>query len=164
MTMGRWPTRLIPGAVLALAVVGSAIPSAADRTNPADRALDRAREAIHNYEFHGTVELSWHDQRGRHREDLPVVAVDGGLRVADGRVLQRNGQAWLRSDQRWTTLWSDGRDPKAPGIGAKYDIVRRRGPRIVGRTTDVLVIQRGRRVVERMAVDHETGMMLRRER
>ncbi|MBK5289423.1 MAG: hypothetical protein JJE46_13265 [Acidimicrobiia bacterium] len=150
--------------VVALAVVGGALPSGADRTNPADRALDRAREAIHDYEFRGTVELAWHDTQGRHRETLPVVAVDGGLRVADGRVLQHNGRSWLRTDQRWTTLWSDSRDPKAPGISAKYDIARRRGPRIVGRTTEVLVIRHDRRVVERMAVDRETGMMLRRER
>ncbi len=154
--------------VVLVAVVGGAIPgaitSAAYPANPADRALDRARDAIHDYEFRGTVELAWHDPRGRHRETLPVVAIDGGLRVADGRVLQHNGRSWLRSEQRWTTLWSGGREPAAPAIGSKYDVVRRRGPRIVGRPTDAVVIRHDRRVVERMAVDRETGLMLRRER
>ncbi len=164
MTVRARGVAVVAGIVTALALGGTAIPSAAGKRNPADEALDRARAAIHDYEFRGTVELAWHDQDGPHRESLPVVAVHGGLKVADGKIVQHNGRSWLRTDQRWTTLWSDDHDPDAPPISSKYDVASRRGPRIVGRTTTVLVIRRDRRVVERMAVDRATGIMLRRER
>ena len=147
-----------------LAMVGGALPSRAAERNPADKLLDRASEAIRLHEFRATVRVWWRDAAGPHVEAVEIEAVDGGLRLADGRLVEASGRTWLRSEHRWTTLWADTDEPAAPAVAEKYQVSRRRGPAIVGRPTEVLVITRDRRVVEQIAFDRTLGLVLRRDR
>ena len=152
-------------AMVALVVASSGVPSGAERSNPADDLLDRAGEAIRRHEFQATVRVWWRDASGPHSVDVSVTAVDGGLRLADGRLVAAAGRAWMRgSDQQWTTLWADTRDPRSPSVGAKYSVRTSSGPTIVGRRTRVLVIRKGRTIVERLAFDRSVGLVLLRER
>jgi len=155
---------VIATGVAALSVGLGALPGTAASPNPADTQLDRARTAIHNYEFRGTIRIWWRDGHGGDTATMPVVAVDGGLKVDDGRLLADDGRAWMRAGKGWTTLWSDPHDSGAPSVDRKYTVQRRSGPVIVARPTRVLVVRRHGRVVERITFDQATGLVLARDR
>ena len=145
-------------------VVVSGLPGRAADRNPADDLLDRARQAVRHYEFRGAVRIWWQDATGGHERTIAVTAVDGGLRVGDGSVLEDDGRAWMRADSQWTTLWADSHDTRAPSVGSKYQVSRRHGPMVIGRPTRLLDFRRHDRDVERIAFDRETGLVLRRDR
>jgi hypothetical protein len=162
-----WPrarTYLAPLGIAAAMVVVSGLPGRAADRNPADELLDRSRQAVRQYEFRGAVRIWWHDATGGHDRTIAVTAVGGGLRVGDGSVLQDDGRAWMRADRQWTTLWADSHDTRAPSVGSKYQVSRRRGPMVVGRPTRLLDVRRHDRDVERIAFDRQTGLVLRRDR
>ena len=157
---------------LVAAVVGVAaglglllsVPGFAADANPADTMLDRAREALRTQEFSGRVRLEWWDGSKRHVATVDVATTDGVLQMADGRVVEHDGRSWMRTAHRWTTLWADDRDPKAPSISAKYRTRVRSGPTVAGRATRELVVRHADHVVERIAVDRRYGFVLARER
>jgi hypothetical protein len=146
-------------------LVGAGPPSRAADSSPADALLDRARDAVATHEFSGVVRISWRDASGQHRQRVAVRAVDGGLRIAGGSLVEDDGRAWLRTQTRWETLWADKRAPAAPSVGAKYTAhVDASGPTVASRPTRVLTIERAGHVVERYAFDRENGLVLRRVR
>ena len=162
-----WPRArayLGPMGLAVAMVVVSAVPGRAADRNPADELLDGARRAVLDYEFQGTVRIWWRDGTGGHDSTIAVTAINGGLQVAGGRVLQHDGRAWMRSKQQWTTLWADSRDVRAPSVGSKYQVSRRPGPMVVNRPTRLLDIRRHGREVERISFDRRTGLVLRRDR
>ena len=150
--------------VAALTVGLAGLPGHASSPNPADTQLDRARTAISSYEFRGTIRIWWRQLHGSDSATIPVVAVDGGLKVDDGRLLAEDGRTWMRAGDGWTTLWSDPHDSRAPSVGRKYTVQRRSGPTIVARPTRLLVVRRHGRAVERIAFDQATGLVLSRDR
>jgi len=146
-------------------LVGAGMPSRAADSSPADALLDRARAAVSTHEFSGVVRISWRNASGQHWERVAVRAVDGGLRIAGGDLVEEGGRAWLRTQTRWETLWSGTRASGAPNVGLKYTVrVDPSGPTIASRPTKVLTIERSGHVVERYAFDRESGLVLRRER
>jgi hypothetical protein len=146
-------------------LVGAGLPSRAADSSPADALLDRARDAVATHEFSGVVRISWRNASGQHWKRVSVRAVDGGLRIAGGDLVEEDGRAWLRTQTRWETLWAGKRAPDAPGVGLKYTAhVDASGPTIASRPTKVLTIERSGHVVERYAFDRENGLVLRRER
>lgn len=155
---------LVSGSLVSGSFAAASILGRSDVRNPADVLLDRARDAVNRHEFRASVSLWWRDADGGHREIVDVVAVGGGLRLADGRVLEAGRRAWMRADQGWTTLWADARDPRAPRMNDKYAVAIRSGPSIIGRATRELVVRSHGRVVERMAFDREFGLVLRSDR
>jgi len=155
---------LIAASVATIGFGAMELPGAAASPNPADTQLDRARTAIRNYEFRGTVSLWWRGQHRGQAETIAVVAVDGALRVDDGRFLAEQGRTWMRTGKGWTTLWSDTRDVGAPSAARKYTVARHSGPPIVDRPTRLIVIRRHGRTVERIAFDRATGLVLGRDR
>jgi hypothetical protein len=155
---------LITAGVAALSVGLAALPGVASSSNPADTQLDRARTAIRNYEFRGTVRIWWRELHGGGEATMPVVAADGALKVDDGRLLADDGRTWMRAGKGWTTLWSDPHESGAPSVARKYTVQRRSGPVIVARPTRLLVVRRHGRAVERIAFDQSTGLVLSRDR
>ncbi len=152
------------GVVVLTGLLVMKTPVAAAGPNPSDALLDRARAALAEHEFDARVSLRWWDGRRNRRQVVSVAAVDGTLRIADGDVVAEGGRAWVRSDDRWRTLWADPRDPQAPPLDAKYTARTRSGPVIAGRPTRQLVIRHGDVVVEKISVDEELGIVLGRER
>lgn len=151
--------------VAALALLAPVrVPRAGADPNPADAMLDRARTAIADHEFSAEVAVRWSDGHRERHATVGVVAVDGTLRVDDGAVVARGGRAWMRTDRQWSTLWADARDPREPSIAAKYAVVTRRGPEVVGRRTRELRLSHDGRMVERIVADRATGLILVRER
>ncbi len=144
--------------------VVAALPSVAADRAPADSMLDRARTAVATHEFAGTVRIRWRTETGLAAQDVPVRAVDGGLQLANGHVVEDGGRAWMRNDARWQTLWSDTRAPAAPSVASKYHVRIARGPVVAGHPTRALTIRRNGHVVERYAFDRTNGLVLQRIR
>lgn len=152
----------IAAALIAIVLVAGS--GQAAEGNPADAILDQARAAVKHHEFKATVRIWWRDSDGGHSESVEVVAIDGGLRLADGRVLEQGGRTWIRAGRRWTTLWADIRDTRAPTMARKYAVLTHRGPQLIGRLTRELVVRRRGHVVERIAIDRGLGLVLRWDR
>jgi hypothetical protein len=144
--------------------VAAALPSVAADTSPADALLDRARDAVATHEFTGLVRIGWRTESGLRWKNVPVRAVDGGLRLAGGDLVEDDGRAWLRTRSSWETLWSDTRAPRAPSVVAKYHVQVTDGPVVAGHPTRTLTISRRGHVVERYAFDRADGLVLRRVR
>jgi hypothetical protein len=146
-------------------VLAAALPSVAADASPADTMLDRARDAVATHEFDGVVRVGWRTASGLQWRNVPVQAVDGGLRLAGGNLVEEDGRAWLRTEARWETLWSDRRAPEAPSVTAKYRVrIATNGPVVATRPTRTLTIERSGHVVERYAFDRDNGLVLRRVR
>ena len=145
-------------------LAAAALPSVAADRVPADALLDHAREAVATHEFSGTVRIVWRTDDGPRSKLVPVRAVDGGLHLAGGDLVEDNGHAWMRTQDRWRTLWSDTRAPDAPSVAAKYRVRLADGPVVAGHPTRALTIERDGRVVERYAFDRQYGFVLQRVR
>ena len=162
--MRRVRTLACAWAMGAVVVVAAALPSVAADASPADTLLDRARDAVATHEFTGVVRIGWRTASGLQWKNVPVRAVDGGLRLAGGDLVEDDGRAWLRTRSRWETLWSDTRAPQAPSVVAKYRVQVADGPVVAGHPTRALTISRRGHVVERYAFDRTDGLVLRRVR
>ena len=64
MTGRRARAYLIPLSVAVLTIFVPGGRSLASGRNPADRLFDRARHAVHAYEFSGSVRIWWRDASG----------------------------------------------------------------------------------------------------
>ena len=161
-----WRTRSYR-AVIVIGVLTILVPGGlarASEPNPADRLFDRARHAVHVFEFSGSVRIWWRDARGGHEATVAVAARRGGLDVDGGRIVHDDGRAWMRSGGHWITLWGEPGDVASPSIGAKYDVTAGAGPAILRRATDRLSVRRGGQPVEIVDFDHTTGVVLARNR
>ena len=164
--MSGWRSRSYR-AVIGIGVLTILVPGGlarASEPNPADRLFDRARQAVHAFEFSGSVRIWWRDARGGHATTVAVAARHGGLEVDGGRIVHDDGRAWMRSGGHWITLWGDAADVASPSIAAKYDVTQKAGPVILRRATDRLSVRRRGRPVEVVDFDHTTGVVLARNR
>lgn len=164
MTGWRARAHLIPISVAVLTIVVPGGLALASERNPADRLFDRARQAVHAYEFSGSVRIWWRDSAGGHESTVSVDARHGALDVDDGRIVHEQGRAWMRTDRRWVTLWGEPGDVASPSISPKYRVVSEPGPEILRRPTDRLSVRRHGQPVEVVDFDRETGVVLRRNR
>lgn len=142
--------------------LGVVVSGHAASQNPVDTLLDRARAALDQHEFSGTVRVTWWDSDGAHHRDVPVVAERGVLQLSGGEVVGDDGRSWLRTGGSWATLWSRPADTNAPALGTKYSATTLTGPPVHGRATRMLVLRHEGRVAEQVVVDRDTGLVLRR--
>jgi hypothetical protein len=149
------------GAVVFLA---AAVPGLAADSSPGDALLARSRRAIASHEFHGVVRIEWRSDGGMRSSDVTVTAVDGGLRMGHGAIVEDDGRAWLRTDASWETLWADSGAPQLPSVATKYDVQIRPGRAVSGRATRELALSHDGHVVERYWFDRDTGITLARTR
>ena len=142
------------------------LPSLAADTTPADALLDRAREAVATPRVrgHGPHRLA-DGVRACSWKNVPVRAVDGGLRLAGRRPGRgrRPGLAAHRGPAGRRSGPTPGRrrrraSPRSTTSGS------RTGPVVAGRPTRALTIERRGHVVERYAFDRANGFVLRRVR
>ena len=164
MTGWRARAHLIPISVAVLTIVVPGGLALASERNPADRLFDRARHAVHAYEFSGSVRIWWRDASGGHKTTVSVDARHGALDIGDGRIVHERGRAWMRSDRRWITLWGEQGDVASPSVSPKYRVSSEPGPVVLERATDRLSVRRHGRPVEIVDFDRETGVVLRRNR
>jgi hypothetical protein len=162
--VSRWRAAACAWAAGTTVFVAAGLPSRAADASPADTMLERARVAVATHEFQGEVRVGWRVDGRLESTDVPVRAVDGGLRLAQGALVEEGGRAWIRTQARWETLWADGRRPDVPSVEAKYRVRIAAGPAVAGRPTRTLVILHDHHVVERYDFDRALGIVLRRLR
>jgi hypothetical protein len=149
--------RVIP--VVVIAVTMTLAPSAGASGGP----LDEARRAAERASFNGRLAVSWVDGSARHQTSV-TMRCDHGAITIDGPVpiVKTLGSHLVRLSGGWTDLAPAG-TVRQPATG-KYTVRRASAPALVaGRPTDALEIFHGTRLRERMAIDHELGVVLRRE-
>ncbi|HEX8770800.1 MAG TPA: sigma-E factor regulatory protein RseB domain-containing protein [Acidimicrobiales bacterium] len=146
--------------VAATAVV--APPSVTDGSGP----LDAARSATEDLSFQGSVEVQWREGSEVRREQLTVEDTSGSLFVRGGAsVLAIPGQERLvQHGAQWDLLWPAGLESRPrPSSEAKYQTTPAGQSTVAGRLTDVLEVRQQEVVRERVYLDAENGLLLRRD-
>jgi sigma-E factor negative regulatory protein RseB len=119
---------------------------------------------MQSHAFDGVVVVEWRDEEGRHREQVPVHQQDGRVEVGSGdHTVAGDASRVMINGQAWTTLGGGhGEDTTALTRG-KYRVSHRAGPMIAGSPTTQYEATRAGRVVERVYVHENSGLVLRRE-
>jgi negative regulator of sigma E activity len=147
--------------VVATAVLG-APPAAANRAGP----LDDARRATEQVSFEGSVEVQWNDGGTTRREQLTVQDTSGSLLVRGGAsVLAIPGQERLvQHGAEWDLLWPAGLQSQSrPDEDAKYQTTPAGQATVAGRLSDIVEVREDEAVRERVYLDAENGLLLRRD-
>lgn len=139
--------RTRPAAVaLALGLLaGTTVPAAAG-----DDPFEDARQAAARLRFTAAVSVQWVDGFGSHVAVVSVTSDRGRFQVdgpGDGDLLWSTGTALL--------------EPPPPS--RKYELRTGEGAPVAGRPTTAVEIRSGGVLRERLSVDRETGLLLRRE-
>jgi hypothetical protein len=165
--------RLALGCLAACSMVYGLAPASADpaadpAVGPAHASavelLDRAREAAQTQSFEGVVAVEWRDGRRRHTEHVPVHSAGGVLRFGD-EVVGAGARRMVHGTDGWLSLWGHDVATLGPSPTAKYRLAIAPGPDVAGRPTDMVAVQlvTGSRPRERLYVDRQSGLLLRRE-
>ena len=167
----RSPT---PGARLALGcgllaacwLVNGLAPAAAEPVDEtaAVELLERAREAAQTEAFDGVVAVEWRDGRKRHSERVAVRSAGGVLRFGD-EVVGAGARRMVHGADGWLSLWGHDVATLGPSPTAKYRLTVEPGPDAAGRPTHMVSVQviGANRPRERLFLDRQTGLLLRRE-
>lgn len=168
------PRRLALGCLAACAALAGPVPArpaaalpgpstAGPETGAVD-LLDRAREAAETLSYQGTVAVEWRDAGQRHTAEVPVQSAGGVLRFGD-EVVGAGARRMIHSADGWLSLWGHDVATLGPPPTAKYRLAVEPGPDVAARPTDVVAVQLvgTNRLRERLYVDRQTGLLLRRE-
>jgi hypothetical protein len=164
----RWGLRSAAVVGVTLGGLLSLVPgvSAQGSDDRGDALLEQARRAPAAYDFSGVVVIEWRDGTALRRAAVPVSDVAGVLEVGERhRMVGQGARRLVHGDAGWEVLWGDAAPEAPPAAGVKYDLVVRDGPEVAGRATAVVEASRSGSpgVRERLYVDDETGLLLRRE-
>jgi hypothetical protein len=173
---------LVPGVVLAL-VAGSAVvtpPAFADggtplagfapiaQAGPGDQPLEAAGRAAEDLSFVGVLEVRWTDGSREHSDTMLVQGGNGAVVVKGGTSVMASAQQRLvaHAGGPWDLLW-----PQTPGTqgrpspAAKYQLttLAAPGPTIGSRSSRVVEVRYQGALLERLYLDADTSLLLRRE-
>ncbi len=155
----------VPSPTLAAATTGPT-GGAATAGNP----FEGARRAEERLSFSGSVNVSWEDAKGPHSDRLDVRAAGGSIQLQGGStLLAEPGGATVarRAGGDWDLLWtgapvSTGR----PDLDEKYHLAPVDQPvptMVASRPTHVVEVRQNDIVRERLFLDNENELLLRRE-
>jgi sigma-E factor negative regulatory protein RseB len=171
MRGSRRSGRALAVAGLAAAVVASpaalnASPSVATTAASDDQPLQTAGRAAGEVSFVGVLQVRWSDGGVDHSETLLVQGGNGSVVVRGGTAVMASPQQRLveHAGGEWDLLWpvvqgSAGR----PAPSGKYQLDESPGPTVTSRATRVVEARQGGVLLERLYLDEETGLLLRRE-
>lgn len=141
--------------------------TAAALAGGSDNPLEQARIAAERLSFNGLVEVTWSDAGGSHSDAVFVQAAAGALEVRGETTLMAEGdQSRLvrRQGGEWDLLWSGSlRSPGRPDASAKYQLAAVGHAATAGRPTSVNEVREGTAVRERLYLDDQTGLLMKRE-
>ena len=163
----RYPARTV-AALAGLALVAPVVPVAA--RSAFSGPVEDAREAARQVPFTARLEVRWVDKAGFHTAELGVRAVGGEIRVqsptgvsGDDDALGDGSTMVLQASAVSPVGGSTGDNLLAPALERKYDVEKAVGPEVAGRDTDLFVLRAGGKIREQLAIDPESGLVLRRE-
>ena len=160
----RRPTAAAPGALAALVVLVGVAPSFAAGPAP----LEQARRAAEQASFEGVLQVQWLDGDETRSERLRVQASAGALTVQGGnQVMVRPafGPLLSHGGKAWEAMWLPSLGPSHRPAGVpKYETTTPvPGPLVAGRRTKLVEVHARGLLVERIYLDTETELLLRRE-
>jgi hypothetical protein len=153
---------LVGATALAVIVAGAPVGASA---SPGETPLDHARLAAQAISFSGVVDVTWRDGRSMRSRQLTVKAAQGALLFGGPTPLMALDRARLvRDEAAWDVLWpaAFGRLSR-PSTGDKYEERVSVGPELLGVQTVKIDFREHDRLRERLYVDHDSGLLLRRE-
>jgi hypothetical protein len=161
-------------ALLALGALAIAWPVGAFGTSsPSEEAqqlLARARQAAVSHDFTGLATLKWRDGATERTAQVDVTDAAGMVEArVDGNVVYDHGdRTYFEDDGHWTGIAVEPGNRDVPSAGAHWKLTTRPGPEIAGRSTTEIVATRrdgegAGKVAQRIAVDDDTGLLLRRQ-
>lgn len=141
-----------------------AIAAATGAESPAVDLLERAREAAQSETFAGVVVVEWYDGRQVRTAQVQVQSAQGVMRLGD-EVVGTGARRFVRGPEGWLTLWGHDVVAVSPSPAVKYVLTVEPGPLVAGRPTQVIEVrlESGERARERLYVDQDSGLVLRRE-
>jgi sigma-E factor negative regulatory protein RseB len=159
-------TRRLLGCLAACWLATGLLPApraSADEPGAAE-VLDRAREAAQTQSFEGQVAVEWFDGQQRHTAQVPVRSAGGVLRFGD-EVVGAGATRMVHGTDGWLSLWGHDVTALGPSPTAKYQLSVEPGPDVAARATDMVSVGLigASRPRERLYVDRESGLLLRRE-
>ena len=159
----------------ALLVVIAAVPAAtgAWATSSGDPTADRAARVIEemrtapaHYDFSGVAAVVWRDGGVQRRAVVEVQDAHGSLTIeaGDAAVYDRGDHTYVHDETGWASVLAEPEVGSFPAPGRAWQLAIGRGRSIAGRpTTAVIATRAGGEVAERLFVDNQTGLLLRRE-
>ncbi|MGI8778018.1 MAG: hypothetical protein ACR2LJ_11715 [Acidimicrobiales bacterium] len=161
-----------PGASLR-GSTGPAGPGASLRgsASAADNPFDASRLAAERLSFVGVVRVTWDDGHGSHSDDLTVRASGGSYEVqGKSTVMAEPGGATMVRHPAgdWDLLWTGTPSPgHRPDLAAKYDLTPAQPSTttttVASRPTTMVEVRQAGTVRERLFLDADNGLLLRRE-
>lgn len=157
--------RLVGVTLVLLGTFAWALPRAAGRErDDAEEVLATAHQAATRWDFEADVVVEWSDGGDSGHVVVPVRVVDGVVEIEGDRTVVGSDEGrYVEDGGAWTTLWSATATEARPAPSRKYDLAVEPGRLVAGRTTSIVLATHGGVVRERLFVDEETGLILRRE-
>lgn len=151
------------GTLIVLAVFATSTTVVAEPN--AEQALHAAGQAAERVSFQGVLLMRWSEGATEHTKSLLVEGADGSVMVrGDSAALASPRQRLVEHDGEWDFLWPvplSGPDRPSPGV--KYEVRTAPGATVVGRPARVVEFRHGGVLLERLYLDTETDLLLRRE-
>lgn len=157
-------------ATLALGALALAWPvgafGASSSSEQAQQLLTRMRQASSTYDFSGTATVTWRDGTTVRRAKVEVTDAGGTVEArVDGNVVYDSGdRTYVKDGSRWTSVAVDAGGRDVPDAAAHWKLTTDTGPDVAGRsTTEIVATRRDGSVAQKLAVDDDTGLLLRRQ-
>lgn len=163
----------VPAPALAVPTGAGASPtgsaSLGGTVGDAQNPFEASRQAAERLSFIGLVDVTWDDARGSHSDRLTVQASGGSFQVQGRSTLmaEPGGATMVRRPAGdWDLLWSGTADSASrPDLSDKYEVTppQPSPTRVASRPTNVVEVRQSGAVRERLFLDAENGLLLRRE-
>ena len=169
LTMRRWralPLTLVVLVALPWAVSPFTSQAAEKGSSTAAQLVEQMRDAPLTYDFEGVVELQWRDGKKMQRATVTVRGVDGSIEVesAESRVVDYGATTYVLGKSGWTSVGVTATPANLPSADHAWTLTSRTGSEIAGRpTTTVLASRSATGVVQKLAIDTQTHLLLERQ-
>ena len=165
----RW--RLLPlGLVVLVALPWAITPfvsEAAEKgSSTAAQLVEQTRDAPLTYNFEGVVELAWRDGKKMKRATVTVRGANGTIEVesATGHVVDYGATTYVLGKSGWTSVGVTATPVNLPAADHAWTLTAHTGAEIAGRPTTTVVASRSATgVVQKLAIDTQTGLLLARQ-
>lgn len=154
--------RLLAG----LAIMACGAPAAVGVAVADDAPLQAAGRAAEQVTFEGKLRVRWFDGAVQRSDLLTVQGANGSVVVRGGTAAMASLHQRLveHAGGAWDLLWpSDQMAAGRPDPDLKYQIAPAAPTTVSGRPANVVEVRQGGALLERLALDQASGLLLRRE-
>ncbi|MEX1008447.1 MAG: hypothetical protein WD271_11450 [Acidimicrobiia bacterium] len=140
--------------------------SADSSSAEAARLVARMRDAPSSMEFSGVVRVAWRDNGQPNDITVDITDDQGSIEVQSSRarVFDRGTRTYFKGELGWSSALVEPNLENIPPPDHRWSLSVRRGPAIVGRPTQLVeATRRNGAAVQRLYLDTDTGLLLRRE-